>query len=79
MRKRQLVLAPERLCGGRYMLRATISRAYGGSTVQEVQLWVRNYEQHIEEVVPPIRVRQASCHRPCNCALALCNHQSCGW
>ena len=41
----------------RYLLRVTIARAYGGSMVQDVQLWVRNYEEPIEEVTPPIKVR----------------------
>jgi len=38
-------------------LRVTIARAYGGSMVQDVQLWVRNYEEPIEEVTPPIKAR----------------------
>ena len=41
----------------RYLLRVTIARAYGGSMVQDVQLWVRNYEEPIEEVTPPIKAR----------------------
>jgi hypothetical protein len=39
----------------RYLLRVTIARAYGGSMVQDVQLWVRNYEEPIKEVTPPIK------------------------
>lgn len=46
----------------RYILRATVTRPYGASTVQDVQFWVRNYEQHIEEVVPPIKVCLATSH-----------------
>ena len=42
----------------RYLLRVTIARAYGGSMVQDVQLWVRNYEEPIEEVTPPIKARR---------------------
>ena len=43
----------------RYLLRVTIARAYGGSMVQDVQLWVRNYEEPIEEVTPPIKASRA--------------------
>ena len=44
----------------RYLLRVTIARAYGGSMVQDVQLWVRNYEEPIEEVTPPIKASHAA-------------------
>ena len=40
-----------------------MTRQYGQSIVQDTQFWVRNYEEPVEEIAPPIRVRAAGSPR----------------